>query len=206
MSFPQWLGQNSKQGKLTRQLGEVQIHMRLKVSGDKTEIRQHYLPALFPYIVKPLADDGSSAVDEVIERMDEYYISREDWDTIVELGVDQHKDDIVLKKIPAATKTAFTKKYNASEHPIPFYKATDLGKVPKKLAGGPMPDLEEAFDVDDEIPDASDDEAKKGDEDNISGDKLISTSKPKKALAGKSSVMRGASSSKQPRGKVKPKR
>lgn len=42
--------------------------------------------------------------------MDEYYISREDWDTIVELGVDQHKDDIVLKKIPAATKTAFTKK------------------------------------------------------------------------------------------------
>ena len=57
--IPRWLGQNSKQGKLTRQLGEVQIHMRLKVSGDKTEIRQHYLPALFPYIVKPLADDGS---------------------------------------------------------------------------------------------------------------------------------------------------
>lgn len=38
-------------------------------------------------------------------------------------------------------------RYNASEHPIPFYKAIDLGKAPKKLAGGPMPDLEEAFDV-----------------------------------------------------------
>ena len=42
--------------------------------------------------------------------MDEYYLSREDWDTIVELGVDQNKDEAVLKKISAATKTAFTKK------------------------------------------------------------------------------------------------
>ena len=52
-----------------------------------------------------------SAVDAVIERMDDYFISREDWDTIVELGVDQNKDDVVLKKISAATKTSFTKKY-----------------------------------------------------------------------------------------------
>ena len=32
-------------------------------------------------------------------------------------------------------------------HPIPFYKAMDLGKAPKKLTGGPTPDLEEALDV-----------------------------------------------------------
>ena len=43
--------------------------------------------------------------------MDDYYLSKEEWDTIVELGVDQHKDDIVLKKISSATKTAFTRKY-----------------------------------------------------------------------------------------------
>lgn len=42
--------------------------------------------------------------------MDEYYISRDDWDTLVELGVDDHKDDAILKKISAATKTSFTKK------------------------------------------------------------------------------------------------
>lgn len=54
-----WLGQNSKQTKLNRQLGDVQIRMRLKVSGDKSEIRQSYIPALFPHIVKPLADEGS---------------------------------------------------------------------------------------------------------------------------------------------------
>lgn len=52
-----------------------------------------------------------SAVPEVIERMDEYYLSKEDWDALVELGLDQNKDELVLKKISAATKAAFTRKY-----------------------------------------------------------------------------------------------
>ncbi|KAA1477467.1 DNA replication factor C large subunit [Dentipellis sp. KUC8613] len=188
MSFPQWLGQNSKQNKLSRELGEVQIRMRLKVSGDKAEIRQSYIPALFPHIVQPLIQQGSSAVDEVIEMMDEYYLSKEDWDTIVELGVDERKEELVQKKISAATKTALTKKYNAQDHPIPFHKAQDLGKVPKKLAGGPAPDLEEAFDVN-EVPDDPDDEKKKDSEsDGIEGDSLIQQAGAKKkgAATGKS--------------------
>jgi replication factor C subunit 1 len=48
--------------KLNRQLGDIQIRMRLKVSGDKSEIRQVYIPALFPHIVKPLTEDGSVSV------------------------------------------------------------------------------------------------------------------------------------------------
>ena len=79
--------------------------------------------------------------------MDDYYISREDWDTVVELGIGEQKEDVVLKKIATATKSALTRKYNSSDHPIPFHKAQDLGKIPKKLPGGPAPDLEEAFDV-----------------------------------------------------------
>lgn len=42
--------------------------------------------------------------------MDEYFLNREDWDTLVELGLDDYKDEIILKKISTATKTAFTKK------------------------------------------------------------------------------------------------
>lgn len=53
-----WLGQNSKQGKLNRQLTDIQAKMRLKVSADKLELRQSYLPSLFPYVVKPLMDQG----------------------------------------------------------------------------------------------------------------------------------------------------
>ncbi|KZT74614.1 DNA replication factor C, large subunit, partial [Daedalea quercina L-15889] len=176
-----WLGQNSKQNKLMRQLTEVQARMRLHVSGDKAEIRQSYIPAMFPYVVRPLIDEGASAVEAVIERMDDYFISREDWDTIVELGVDQNKDDVVLKRISTATKTSFTKKYNSRDHPIPFHKAADLGKAPKALAmAGPLPDLEEALDVDDEVPYMAEiDEA--DDDDDLSKDKLIKA--PKKATS-----------------------
>lgn len=53
---------------------------------------------------------SQSAVDEVIDRMDGYYLTKEDWDTVVELGVDDLKDDLILKKISTATKTALTKK------------------------------------------------------------------------------------------------
>ncbi|KAJ6516502.1 replication factor RFC1 C terminal domain-containing protein [Mycena sanguinolenta] len=181
MTFPQWLGQNSKQSKLSRQLGDVQIRMRLKVSGDKSEIRRFYIPALHPHIVKPLMDVGASAVEEVIKNMDEYYLTKEDWDTIVELGVDDYKDEHVLKKISSTTKTNLTKKYNASEHPIPFYKASDLGKAPKKLPGGPAPDIEDAFEVDEPADDVSDDDKPSKDADDISKDKLIKAPKKKAA-------------------------
>ncbi|KAF7330940.1 Replication factor C subunit 1 [Mycena venus] len=185
MSFPVWLGQNSKQSKLSRQLSDVQIRMRLKVSGDKAEIRQSYIPALFPHIIKPLMDVGASAVEEVIEKMDEYYLTKEDWDAIVELGVDEKKDDDVLKKISTATKTTLTKKYNASEHPIPFYKASDLGKAPKKLGGGPAPDIEDVFEFDEPADDVSDDDKAGNDADDISKDKLIKAPKKKAAAATK---------------------
>ncbi|KAG7446101.1 DNA replication factor C, large subunit [Guyanagaster necrorhizus] len=182
MSFPQWLGQNSKQNKLSRQLGDVQIRMRLKVSGDKSEIRQSYIPALFPHIVRPLVDEGLGAIDDVIDGMDEYSLSKEDWDTIVELGVDQNKDDLILKKIPPAVKSSFTRKYNSQEHPMPFHKGQDVGKAPKKLAAGPVPDLEDAFELDDIVDDASDDETKTK-MDNIDNDKLIHVAKAKKKVA-----------------------
>ena len=57
--YGRWLGQNSKQNKLGRALGDVQIRMRLKVSSDRSEIRLSYLPAMFPLIVKPLMEEGS---------------------------------------------------------------------------------------------------------------------------------------------------
>ncbi|KAM6493294.1 Replication factor RFC1 C terminal domain containing protein [Amanita muscaria] len=181
MAFPQWLGQNSKQNKLMRQLSDIQAKMRLKVSGDKSEIRHSYIPAFHPHLVQPLAENGTTAAEKVIRRMDEYYLSKEDWDTIVELGVGDHKDEIILKKIPPATKTAFTRKYNSSEHPIAFHKAHDLGKAPKKIAGGPTPDLEEAYEVDEIAEELSEeDEKKEKNKDDLSADKLIQAPKKKK--------------------------
>lgn len=45
----------------------------------------------------------------VIPAMDEYYLSKEDWDAFVELGVDTMNEDRVLKQIPTAVKSAFTR-------------------------------------------------------------------------------------------------
>lgn len=51
-----------------------------------------------------------SAVPEVIDVMDHYYLTKDDWDALVELGVGQNSDEVVLKQISTATKTSFTKK------------------------------------------------------------------------------------------------
>ena len=49
--------------------------------------------------------------------MDEYFLSKDEWDTLVELGVGDHKDEGVLKKITTATKTSFTKKCVTTMYP-----------------------------------------------------------------------------------------
>ncbi|TCD66208.1 hypothetical protein EIP91_001655 [Steccherinum ochraceum] len=176
MGFPAWLGQNSKQNKLGRQLVDIHARMRLNISADRNDIRQSYVPALAPHIIGPLMDRGASAIEEVVGKMDDYYLNREDWDTIVELGLDEWKDDVVLKKVASTTKSAFTRKYNASAHPIAFHKATDLGKIPQKVGGAAAPDLEEAYDVDEEEEEAPDPK-KVVDADDVSQDSLIKAPK-----------------------------
>jgi replication factor C subunit 1 len=42
--------------------------------------------------------------------MDDYYLSKDDWDTIVEVGVGEFAQDTVLKQVPSATKAALTRK------------------------------------------------------------------------------------------------
>jgi len=54
-----WLGQNSKQGKLGRQLTDIQIRMRLRASGSRQEIRETYMPMLASKIVSPLTEKGT---------------------------------------------------------------------------------------------------------------------------------------------------
>ncbi|GAA6026332.1 hypothetical protein JCM10207_008062, partial [Rhodosporidiobolus poonsookiae] len=184
-NFPAWLGKNSTQGKLQRMLTEIQIRMRLRVSGDKREIRQSYIPTLFPRLVDPLINEGSDAIPEVMQLMDDYYLSKEDWDAIVELGVgEEFEQEKVLKKIDSKTKSAFTRKYNASEHPIPYYKP-EAGKAKaKKLApAGDAPDLEEAFEADEDLPDEDDGAESDSSDASIGKDKLIKQKGAKKGKA-----------------------
>lgn len=50
--------------------------------------------------------------------MDEYFLTKEDWDAIVELGIgDGFSNDEVLKMIPSAVKASFTRAFVASFQP-----------------------------------------------------------------------------------------
>lgn len=204
-AFPAWFGKNSTQGRLQRSLTDIQIHMRLKVSGDKREIRQSYIPALSHRLVQPLIDDGSEAIPEVIETMDEYYLSKDEWDAIVEMGIGENSGEPLLKKIPAATKSAFTRKYNTSDHPIPFHKATEITQA-KKAPAAERPDLEEAFEVEaDPEPEEDEKKPKKGEDENTIKDKLVKAKKPKAATAAKSKAAatgKGAASKAAPKSKA----
>ncbi|KAJ7773148.1 hypothetical protein B0H16DRAFT_1450991 [Mycena metata] len=60
------------------------------------------------------------------------------------IGFDVKTVFFTLEKISAPTKTSLIKEYNASVHPIIFYKA-DAGKGPKQLPGVPAPGLNDAF-------------------------------------------------------------
>ncbi|KAI9885982.1 MAG: hypothetical protein M1823_002204 [Watsoniomyces obsoletus] len=146
-SFTSWLGQNSKQGKLSRFVKEIQGHMRLRASGDRHEVRQQYLPTIWTQTVGQLESRGREAVDDVIKLMDSYFLTKEDYDAIIELGLGPMDEGRV--KIDTQTKATFTRLYNLQSHPLPFMKASNILAPSKKLSRE-KPDLEEAIDESDD--------------------------------------------------------
>ncbi|KAL7266953.1 DNA replication factor C complex subunit Rfc1 [Rhizina undulata] len=181
MSFTTWLGNNSKQTKLTRYVKEIQSHLRLRASGDRHEVRQNYIPVLHRLLVGRLEREGKEAIPEVIDTMDSYFLTREDWDAIVELGVGPMADGTF--NIATQVKTAFTKQYNQASHPLPFMKASNT--FASKASGKrEVPDNEEAIiESEDEAPD--DTEAKVEDDEDLSKDKYVKQPKKKAAPKGK---------------------
>ncbi|EST09459.1 DNA replication factor RFC1, C-terminal [Kalmanozyma brasiliensis GHG001] len=179
-SFPAWLGQNSKQQRLTRAVVDLQAKMRLVCSGSRHDVRQHYLPSLWGRLIQPMVQNGADGVDEVIEIMDEYYLAIEDRESILELGLEPNNAEAVLKSIPAPVKAGFTRKYNAGSHPIAFNKASDVG-AKMKIAKAEVPDLEDA--VEEEVVEDDKEDEKDGDEDDLAKDKLVK--KPKAGAGAK---------------------
>ncbi|ETN43692.1 uncharacterized protein HMPREF1541_02851 [Cyphellophora europaea CBS 101466] len=189
VGFAGWLGQNSKQGKLSRFVKEIQGHMRLRTAADRNEIRQQYLPALWHSTVGRLLKVGKDAVPDMIDFMDSYYLTKDDYDAIIELGVGPMQgegDESVLKNMESATKATFTRMYNQQSHPMPFVKASTVGGV-SKAAGmkREKPDLEEAIEDEDEaleevVDDADEDDA----EIDLKKDKYIKAPKKKGAAKG----------------------
>ncbi|KAF6063531.1 Replication factor RFC1 C terminal domain family protein [Candida albicans] len=165
LNFSSWLGQNSKQMKYQRMLQELQYHTRVRTSTTKQELRLDYLDALWQKIVKPLCDSGEDGFDEAIETMDEYYLTKEDFDNIG----DMIKQDL---KLPTQSKSAFTRKYNSMMHPTIIFKTGNSLNVGGKRAAAPKVDFEDVIDDDmEDVPD--DDEDQDSDKIDTKKDKLI---------------------------------
>jgi replication factor C subunit 1 len=105
--FTSWLGKNSSTNKLGRLVKEIQAHMRLRSSGDRHEVRQQYIPVLWTELVHKLQKEGKEAVPAIIELMDSYFLTKDDFDAIMELGVGPMDQEKV--KIETQAKATFTR-------------------------------------------------------------------------------------------------
>lgn len=157
--------------------------MRLRASGDRHEIRQQYLPVLWVRLIKDLEKYGKDQVEKVIDLMDSYFLTKDDWDAIMELGVGPMNMESI--RIDTQSKSAFTRIYNQKSHPLPFMKASNI-LAPKKSTKD-KPDLEEALDNTDDDDDPTVDAADVDDDNDapldLKKDKYVKA--PKKKAAAK---------------------
>ncbi|KYG49201.1 hypothetical protein M433DRAFT_59561 [Acidomyces richmondensis BFW] len=184
--FTAWLGKNSTQGRLMRLCKEVQGHMRLRTGGaDRHEVRQEYVPLLYQRLILGLRQGGKDAVPEVIKVMDAYYLTKEDWEAVAELGVGEADWGKEENRVEGATKATFTRLYNQQSHPLPFIKASSV-MASKREAAKEKPDLEEALEGSgDEGLEVVDADANEDDDEmDLSKDRYIKQPKKGKKKAG----------------------
>ncbi|WRX12714.1 DNA replication factor RFC1 [Theobroma cacao] len=151
--FGGWLGKNSTMSKNYRLLEDLHVHIlasRESSSGRET-LRLDYLTVLLTQLTNPLRDKPKhcvtqgrpyvllqvmvssrgphdEAVKQVVEFMNAYSISQEDFDTVVELSKFQGQSN-PLEGIPAAVKAALTKAYNEGSK-TQMVRAADLVTLP----------------------------------------------------------------------------
>jgi len=167
--------------------------MRLRASADRHDIRQQYLPVLWTRLVKGLEVHGSEpdGIDKIIELMDSYFLTKDDWEALQELGVGPCSQEHV--SLSTQAKSSFTRKYNAVSHPLPFMKAGGAGPAMKK-APKERPDLEEAIDESDEDEVLADPAAEEGsgeEELDLKKDKYVRAPKKKRAAPAKKGGKKG---------------
>ena len=78
--FPSWLGRNSTANKRQRLLREACGHMAARVSATKNEVRTSYIPALRPRLLGTLASRGADGVQQTLDALEEYSLSKDDFD------------------------------------------------------------------------------------------------------------------------------
>ncbi|XP_061372402.1 replication factor C subunit 1 [Gastrolobium bilobum] len=179
--FGGWLGKNSTMGKNIRLLDDLHLHIlasRESSSGRDT-IRLEYLTLLLKRLIEPLRVlPKAEAVQEVVEFMNTYSISQEDFDTIVELSKFKGHPN-PLDGIQPAIKSALTKAYK-EQSKSRMVRAADLvtlpgiKKVPKKRIAAILEPADGGEQGEGDTLDESEEENTSDQEGTTTGDKLQS--------------------------------
>ncbi|KAJ3656144.1 hypothetical protein Zmor_015242 [Zophobas morio] len=165
INFPSWLGKNSKKGKFSRMLNEVQMHLRTSASASKMAVKLDYLVPLRDAILSPLQKKGMDGINEAVSVMKEYNLLRDDVDNLVELYSWLSKEN-PMNKIESKVKSAFTRAYNKQVTLLPY---APMSAVAKKKAAAVDADL---LGEEEEV--VSDNE----NEDDITNNAMIKVKKP----------------------------
>ncbi|KAJ4762451.1 Replication factor C subunit 1 [Rhynchospora pubera] len=111
--FGGWLGKNSSMGKNMRLLEDVHVHILAsqQTNLDRETLRVDYLTLLLKQLTDPLCRlPKDEAVQKVVELMDTYSLSQEDFDTIVELSKLKGQRN-PMEGIQSIVKAALTRAY-----------------------------------------------------------------------------------------------
>ncbi|XP_042886240.1 replication factor C subunit 1-like isoform X3 [Penaeus japonicus] len=172
IEFPRWLGNNSRRNKFDRLMQELQMHMRLKISGTKLDVGVDYCGHLRNAVISPLIQHGPEGVQDAVKSMTAYDLLREDLESLQELSQWPGSKD-PMSQVDSKVKAAFTRLYNKESQPSP-YAAVHISKKKGSKGGEDLYDEEEMEEEEDN--------------DDIAGDAMIKVKKSgekKAADAGK---------------------
>ncbi|XP_059473115.1 replication factor C subunit 1 [Neocloeon triangulifer] len=185
--FPSWLGKNSRKNKFDRLASELQLHMRLSITGSKSSVQLDYLNALQDRIFTSMNERGSDGVAEAIDAMVGYNLIRDDLDKLAELSTWGSNSLSPWQQIEGKVKAQLTREYNKMPIMTPFA----MQSVSSKKGGVGAADIDDLYGLDEEdaVVYESDDE-----EDNDAGkDSMIKAKKPSAKAESKGKSTKGRS-------------
>lgn len=177
VDFAAWLGQNSKQQKYLRILKELTQHLYLHTRANKLTLCMDYAPVMAVTLMNRL-QDSAEGIDQAIRFLDEYSIAKEDVEPLLEIVLDPAFNAQAYAKLPTATKSAFTRKYNQGSHLLPYAlgASVPIRKIKTDIKTG-----DEEGDDGEEENNGEDNDAGDGEDEDVSKDKMIKSKAVKPA-------------------------
>ena len=161
--FTAVMGKLSSMGRTGRLLGDLVTHMQCSKSNHSlgpNAVRREYMPCLAKLLTKPLeeAQGGAANIAGIIALMDEYCLTKDDRDAILELcsfkgyGVD------LLAGVDSKTKAALTRAYNKEDHVVRSSAHAPEVAVRQSKRKRQVVDYAESAGVDEKLLDEGDEE------------------------------------------------